>query len=170
MQEFSALFEGVDDPRRSNATRHSPHEMLTIALLSVLCGGEGCADMERFGRAKKGFLRRFLMLKHGIPSHDAFSDPFNALDPGGLQNVLLRLPEDWAAVLGVDVIAIDGKSLRRSFADAAARSPVRPVLGQVKADGKSNEIAVMPKLLEMLALKADRDSLHDNSAAVSGRP
>ncbi len=74
MQEFSGLFEGVDDPRRSNATRHWLHEMLMIALLSALCGGEGCADMERFGRAKEPFLLRFLMLKHGIPSHDAFSD------------------------------------------------------------------------------------------------
>ena len=148
MQEFSGLFEGVDDPRRSNATRHSLHEMLMIALLSVLCGGEGCADMERFGRAKEPFLRRFLVLKHGIPSHDAFSDLFNALDPGGLQKVLLRLLEDWASVLADDVIAIDGKSLRRSFADVTVRSPVhlvqafaaeaRLVLGQVKVDGKSN--------------------------------
>ena len=55
MQEFSWLFEGVEDPRSSNATRHSLHEMLMIALLSTLCGGEGCADMERFGRAKEPF-------------------------------------------------------------------------------------------------------------------
>ena len=78
---------------------------------------------------------------------------FGVVRGGGLQKVLLRLLEDWAAVLDDDVIAIDGKSLRRSFADAAARSPVRLVLGQVKGDGKSNEIAVMPKPLEMLALK-----------------
>ena len=173
MQEFSALFEGVEDPRCSNATRHSLHEMLMIALLSTLCGGEGCADMERFGRAKELFLRRFMVLEHGIPSHDAFSDLFNALDPGGLQRVLLRLLEDWAAVLDGDVIAIDGKSLRRSFADAAARSPVhlvqafaaraRLVLGQVKVADKSNEIAAMPKLLEMLALKGrivTADAMH----------
>ncbi len=177
MQEFSSLFEGVEDPRSSNATRHSLHEMLLIALLSVLCGGEGCADMERFGRAKEPFLRRFMALKHGIPSHDAFSDLFNALDPGGLQKVLLRLLEDWAALLEDDVIAIDGKSLRRSFATAAARSPVhlvqafaaraRLVLGQVKVDGKSNEIAAMPKLLEMLALKGrivTADAMHTQRA------
>ncbi len=91
MEEFSSVFEGVADPRRSNATRHSLHEMLMIALLSTLCGGEGCADMERFGRAKEGFLRRFMSLKHGIPSHDAFSDLFNAFDSGSLQKVLLRL-------------------------------------------------------------------------------
>ena len=178
MQEFSALFEGVEDPRCSNATRHSLHEMLMIALLSTLCGGEGCADMERFGRAKEPFLRRFMVLAHGIPSHDAFSDLFNALDPGGLQRVLLRLLEDWSALLEDDVIAIDGKSLRRSFADAAARSPVhlvqafaaraRLVLGQVKVADKSNEIAAMPKLLEMLALKGrivTADAMHTQRAA-----
>ena len=79
------------------------------------------------GGPRRGFCARFMGLKHGIPSHDAFSDLFNALDPGGLQGVLLRLLEDWAAVLDGDVIAIDGKSLRRSFADAAARSPVHLV-------------------------------------------
>ncbi|MDE0346763.1 MAG: transposase family protein, partial [Boseongicola sp.] len=78
MQEILSLFQGVVDPRRSNATRHSLHEMLVIALLPVLCGGESRADMERFGRSKEVFLRRFMVLKHGIPSHDAFSDLFNA--------------------------------------------------------------------------------------------
>ena len=89
----------------------------------------------------------------------------------------MRLLEDWSALLEADVIAIDGKSLRRSFADAAARSPVhlvqalaaraRLVLGQVKVDGKSNEIATMPKLLEMLALKGrivTADALHTHRA------
>ena len=55
MEEFSSVLAGVSDPRRSNATRHSLYEMLMIALLSTLSGGEGCADMERFGRAKEGF-------------------------------------------------------------------------------------------------------------------
>ena len=170
MQEFLYLFEGVEDPRSSNATRHSLHEMLMIALVLTLCGGEGCADMERFGRAKEPFLRRFMALKHGIPSHDAFSDQFNALDPDGLQKVLPRLLED-------NVIAIDGKSLRRSFATAATRSPVhlvqafaaraRLVLGQVKVADKSNEIMAMPRLLKMLALKGrivTADAMHTQRA------
>ena len=83
MEEFSGLFEGVEDLRRSNATRHDLHEMLMIALLSMLCGGEGCTDMERFGRAKESFLRDFMTLQHGVPSHDAFSNLFNALEPKG---------------------------------------------------------------------------------------
>ena len=144
MEEFVHIFEGVADPRRSNATLHDPDGMLMIGLLSAPCGGEGCADMERFGRAKEGFPRGFMRLAHGIPSHDAFSNPFNAQDPGGLQRAMLRLAEGWAAGLGGGVVAIDGKALRRSFAAAASRSPLhpvqafageaRPVLGQVRVE------------------------------------
>jgi len=114
MKEFSQFFEGVSDPRRSNASRHVLHEMLMIALLCMLCGGEGCHDMSLFGRSKQRFLRRFMALKHGIASHAAFSDLFNALDPWRFQPVMLRLLGDFAHNLG-GVIAIDGKALRRSF-------------------------------------------------------
>ena len=82
MEEFSHIFEGVEEPRRSNATRHDLHEMLMIGLLATVCGGEGCSDMALFGREKEAFLRGFMNLEHGIPSHDAFSDLFNGLDPG----------------------------------------------------------------------------------------
>ena len=173
MEEFVHIFEGVADPRRSNATLHDLDEMLMIGLLSALCGGEGCADMERFGRAKEGFLRGFMRLAHGVPSHDAFTNLFNALDPGGLQRAMLRLAEGWAAGLGSEVVAIDGKALRRSFAAAASRSPLhlvqafaseaRLVLGQVRVEDKSNEIAAVPTLLEMLALKGrvvTADAMH----------
>ena len=180
MEEFSRLFEGVEDPRRSNATRHDLHEMLMIALLSVLCGGEGCTDMERFGRAKESFLRGFMTLKHGVPSHDAFSNLFNALEPKGLQRVLLRFVRDWAERLEGDIVAIDGKALRRSFADAAARSPLhlvqafatgtRLMLGQVRVKAKSNEITALPALLDMLALKGrivTADAMHTQRATAT---
>ena len=173
MEEFGHLFEGVADPRRSNAPLHDLDEMLMIGLLSALCGGESCADMERFGRAKEGFLRGFMRLAHGIPSHDAFTDLFNALDPGGLQRAMLRLAEGWAAGFAGEGVAIDGKALRRSFADAASRSPLhlvqafaseaRLVLGQVRVEDKSNEIAAVPALLEMLALRGrvvTADAMH----------
>ena len=149
-----------------------------IALLSdaVRRGGMRGHGAVRTG---EGAVAASWCWPHGIPSHDAFSDLFNALDPGAmLQRVLLRLLEDWSALLEDDVIAIDGKSLRRSFADAAARSPVhlvqafaaraRLVLGQVKVADKSNEIAAMPKLLEMLALKGrivTADAMHTQRAA-----
>ncbi len=161
MEKFSPIFEGVNDPRKSNATRHELQEMLMIGLLCVLCGGEGCCDMALFGRSKERFLRRFMTLAHGIPSHDAFSDLFNALDPANFQQAMLRLAEGFARELG-GVIAIDGKCLRRSFDRASGTSPLhlvqafatqaRLVLGQIAVDEKSNEISAMPALLELLDL------------------
>ena len=160
MQTCIDLFEGIEDPRTSNATRHDLHDMLMIGLLAIICGGEGCTDMAIFGREKEDFLRRFLKLEHGIPSHDAFSDLFRILDPAGLQHVLLRLVRGWGERFGEDVIAIDGKALRRSFADTSRRSPLhlvqafaseaKLVLGQVRVSDKSNEITALPALLDLL--------------------
>jgi predicted transposase YbfD/YdcC len=180
MEEFSHLFEGVSDPRRSNATRHDLHEMLMIALLSVLCGGEGCHDMSLFGRSKERFLRRFMALEHGIPSHDAFSDLFNALDPKSFQQVMQRLLGDFARNLAGDcdpVIAIDGKALRRSFDRASGKSPLhlvqafaaeaRLVLGQIAVDEKSTEITALPELLALLDVKGriiTADAMHTQRA------
>ena len=177
MQDFARIFDGVEDPRTSNATRHDLHEMLMIALLCVICGGQTCTDMELFGRSKEQFLRRFMTLEHGIPSHDAFSALFRILDPDCLGRALLRLAADWAERLGPDVIAIDGKTLRRSFEDAAKRTPLHVVnafatgarltLGQVKVDGKSNEITAMPALLELLDIEGSTvtvDAMHTQRA------
>lgn len=75
MDEFIACFSSVSDPRQENV-RHNLYEVLMIALCTMLCGGEDCSDMEVFGRAKRPFLRQFLGLKHGIPSHDTFSKVF----------------------------------------------------------------------------------------------
>ena len=119
MEEFAHTFEGVVDLCRSNATLHDLDEMPVIGLLPALSGGEGCADMERFGRAEEGFPRGLMRLAHGIPSRDAFANPFNAPDPGGLQQAMLRLAEGRAARLGGGVAAVDGKAF-------ACRSPTRP--------------------------------------------
>jgi len=74
-----------------------------------MCGGKTCTDMAIFGCAKERLLRSFMKLGHGIPSHDAFSDLFNQLDPDGMERAMLRAARDWAASLG-DVVAVDGKS------------------------------------------------------------
>ena len=160
MDRFAACFAELDDPREANA-RHDLHEILVIALCAVLCGGEDCSDMAVFGRAKAPFLRQFLRLRHGIPSHDTFSRVFRLLDPAQFHACFLRFMQDFAAAQGV--IAIDGKTLRRSFDKAAKRSPLhlvsawaagcRLVLGQVATDSKSNEITAVPKLLAMLSLR-----------------
>jgi predicted transposase YbfD/YdcC len=161
MENFSACFASVDDPRRANA-RHDLHEILLIALCAMLCGGEDCTDMALFGQAKEDFLRRFLSLRHGIPSHDTFSRLFRDLDPTSFHAAFGKFMAQFSSGLG-EVIAIDGKTMRRSFDRASAKSPLhlvsawaseqRLVLGQIAVDGKSNEITAIPKLLEMLTLK-----------------
>lgn len=153
-----------------------------IALLCVLCGGEGCHDMSLFGRSKERFLRRFMVLKHGIPSHDAFSDLFNALDPKDFQRVMLRLLGDFARNLE-GVIAIDGKALRRSFNKAPGKSPLhlvqafaaeaRLVPGQVAVDQKSNGITAIPELLALLDVRGriiTADAIHTQRAHPAGTP
>ena len=161
MEEFAACFADVIDPRQDNA-RHNLHEILMIALCSMLCGGVDCSDMPLFGQAKEPYLRQFLTLKHGIPSHDTFSRVFRLLDPVAFAACFTRFMQRFADSLH-GVVAIDGKTLRRSFDRAAGQSPLhmlhawsvgqRLLLGQLAVDEKSNEITAVPKLLELLSLK-----------------
>jgi predicted transposase YbfD/YdcC len=161
MEEFIACFSEVSDPRQDNV-RHDLHEVLIIALCTMLCGGEDCSDMAEFGRAKEPFLRGFLRLRHGIPSHDTFSRVFRRLDPKPFQSCFMQFMRRFAEGLE-GVIAVDGKSLRGSFDRATGKSPLhmvhawavgqRLLLGQVATDEKSNEITAVPKLLAMLSLK-----------------
>jgi hypothetical protein len=126
-----------------------------IALCTMLCGGEDCSDMALFGEAKEPFLRQFLTLKHGIPSHDTFSRVFRLLDPKAFAACFTRFMQGFAEGLQ-KVVAIDGKTLRRSFDRAAGQSPLhmvhawtvgqRLLLGQLAVDEKSNEITAVPSL------------------------
>ena len=153
--------EPLEDPRHGNAERHSLHDILVIALCTILCGGETCTDMALFGRSKREFLESFLPLRNGIPSHDTFSRVFRLLDPEAFRRWFLGFMGQFAQ--GCEgVLAIDGKTLRRSYDRAEGQSPLhlvsawaaeqRLALGQLAVDGKSNEITAVPKLLEMLAL------------------
>lgn len=162
MDRFRDCFSGVEDPRSGNARRHDLAEILVIALCTVLCGGESCVDMADFAEEKEGFLREFLVLENGLPSHDTFSRVFRALDPAQFRRCFQDFMGRFAETCG-GVIAIDGKVLRRSFDTASAKSALhmvsawgceqRLVLGQIATDAKSNEITAVPKLLEMLSLK-----------------
>jgi hypothetical protein len=153
MERFAACFADLEDQRESNA-RHLLLDILVIGFCTILCDGEDCSDMALFGRAKEGFLRQFLRLPHGIPSHDTCSRVFRLLDPAQFQACFLRFMADFAVAAG-GVMAIDGKTLRRSFDRAAERSPLhlvtawaadcRLVLGQMATDVKSNEITAVPK-------------------------
>src|ERR1700691_4177460 len=162
MDGFATCFEGLKDPRSGNAGRHDLLEMLVIALCTLLPGGEDCTDMAEFARAKLGFLRGFLKLAHGGPSHDTFSRLFRLLDPEQFRECFQRFMAGFAEACQ-GVVAIDGKVLRRSFDKASGKSALhmvsawgceqRLVLAQLCTDAKSNEITVVPKLLEMLSLK-----------------
>jgi len=129
--------------------------------MQVLSGGEDCTDMAEFGRAKLDFLRGFLKLEHGAPSHDTFSRLFRLLDPEQFRTCFQRFMAHFAQTCQ-GVVAIDGKVLRRSFDKASGKAALhmvsawgceqRLVLGQVATDAKSNEITAVPRLLEMLKL------------------
>jgi len=162
LEGFRSVFADLEDPRTGNAQRHDLHEILLIALCTILCGGEDCSDMAVFGRAKEPFLRQFLRLEHGIPSHDTFSRVFRLLDPAQFHACFLAFMRQFAEGCQ-GVVAIDGKTLRRSFDRAAGLSPLhlvsawaveqRLVLGQVAVADQSNEITAVPQLLRMLRLE-----------------
>ena len=162
MKEFVACFETLEDPRTGNADRHNLLETIMIALCAVLCGCQTAVDMAEFGVAKEEFLRRFLKLENGTPSHDTFSRIFRLLDPEQFQACFIAFMTKFAGICQ-GVIAIDGKTLRHSFDTASGKSPLhmvsawgheqRLVLAQVAVDEKSNEIKAVPKLLELLSLK-----------------
>lgn len=162
MDGFKTCFEGLADPRTGNAGRHKLIDILMIALCTVLCGGQTAVDMAEFAEAKLEFLRDFLELEHGPPSHDTFSRVLRLLDPTQFGACFRRFMAEFAAA-SEGVIAIDGKVSRRSFDRASGKSALhmvsawgcdqRLVLAQVATDEKSNEITAVPKLLEMLSLK-----------------
>jgi predicted transposase YbfD/YdcC len=162
LDEFASCWEGLEDPRRGNAALHDFHELLMIALCAVLCGGQGAVDMAVFAKAKEPFLRGFLRLNNGVPSHDTFSRLFRQIDPAQFRAAFARFMAGFSeSVAGV--VAIDGKVLRRSFDHASGKSPLhmvsawgceqRMVLAQIATDAKSNEITAVPHLLEMLSLQ-----------------
>ena len=162
MEEFIEFWEGLADPRHGNAGLHDFYEILAIAMCAVLCGAQGSVDMGLFAKSKEPFLRGFLRLENGVPSHDTFSRLFRMLDPEQFRAAFQRFMSGFSSPCE-GVVAIDGKVLRRSFDKASGKSPLhmvsawgceqRLVLAQIATDAKSNEITAIPKLLEMLKLK-----------------
>ena len=136
--------------------------MLVIALCSVLAGGEDCTDMAEFATAKRGFLRDFLKLKHGPPSHATFSRLFRRLDPEQFRACFQRFMARFAEACQ-GVIAIDGKVPRRSFDKASGKSPPHMVSAraceqqlvprQIATAAKSNEVTAVSKLLKLISLE-----------------
>src|ERR1700674_4266640 len=159
---FLSYFRDMPDPRQRGKVTYPLDEVLLLCLLAVLGGAETFVDIARFGEKKIDLLRRFRPFRDGTPSHDHLGDIFATLDAQAFQRCFVS----WVAALtGVpaDVIAIDGKTLRRSYQKKGAKAPIhmvpafaarqRLVLGQVKVAEKSNEIVAIPKLLDMLAIE-----------------
>lgn len=154
-------FEGLPDPRLDRTRRHKLLDILVVGLCSVITGGEGFGDMERFGQLRLDWLKAFLELPNGIPSHDTFNRVFSAIDPYAFLDCFAQWVQGICPNLGEEVVAIDGKALRRAFNEgesipyvvSAWASESGLVLGQIKVDEKSNEITAVPELLRVLKLK-----------------
>jgi predicted transposase YbfD/YdcC len=159
---FLDHFADLPDPRQAGKVIYPLAEVLLLCLLAVLAGAETFVDIARFGEKKIKLLRRFRSFHKGTPSHDHLGDIFAALDAEQFQRCFV----DWVAALTgapKEVVAIDGKTLRRSGEKKGAKAPIhmvsafaarqRLVLGQIKVADKANEIVAIPKLLDLLAIE-----------------
>ena len=159
---FASHFAHVKDPRIDRGQRHVFIDVMAIAILAVICGADNWVSVVEFGAAKKEWLRTFLALPNGIPSHDTFGRIFSLLDPEQFAQGFMNWISTLRTILPFEVIAVDGKTVRGSFDKEADTNAIHMVsawacrngllLGQRKVDAKSNEITAIPKLLELLDL------------------
>lgn len=155
-------FSVIADPRIERRKEHKLIDILTIAMCAVLCGADEFTQMEEFGEAKEDWFRTFLQLPNGIPSHDTFGRVFSLIDNRMFCECFTSWVGAVTAELGVKLIAIDGKTSRRSHDKSRNKEAIHMVsafatelgltLGQVKTDEKSNEITAIPALLSRLTL------------------
>lgn len=174
MSWYAKVFAALPDPRTGNAKRHDLLEVLTIALTASICGAESCSDFADFAVDREALFRDFLRLENGIPSHDTFSRIFRLLDPAAFAGCFGRFLDELGAA-GAGVLAIDGKTLRRSFDDAARANPLavvtafasatRVVVGQQSfrvAEGDSEIVAARALLgcLDLTGWLVTADAIH----------
>ncbi len=153
-------FGELSDPRTGNAKAHIFLEILIIAICAVICGADGWSDMELFGKNKKDWLKTFLELPKGIPSHDTFGRVFAKIKPDEFQKRFIAWVQAIEKLTAGQVIAMDGKKLRRSHDQEAGKEAIymvsawatqnQLVLGQTRVAEKSNEITAIPELLHLL--------------------
>jgi predicted transposase YbfD/YdcC len=163
LHPMCSYFAAVDDPRRQHSTTlHSLEAILLITILGTICGAHNWVEIEQWGQAQESWLSEFLELPHGIPSHDTFGRVFALLDPESLHQAFVA----WMSALAQlcqEIIALDGKTIRRSLDRADGKGPIHVVsawasrnelvLAQFKVDAKSNEITALPALLALLNLE-----------------
>ena len=160
MQHFS----GLEDPRRPQGRRHNLLDIIAMTICAVVAGAEGWDDVELFAQCKEDWLRTFLELPNGIPCSDTFARVFARLDPDRFRECFTQWVSSIHQLTQGQAVAIDGKTVRRSHDRRAGQEAIHMVsawasenclvLGQTRTEAKSNEITAIPRLLEMLELKA----------------
>ncbi len=153
-------FAKLTDPRTGHAKRHKLIDVIVIAICAVICGADSWVDVEMFGKAKKDWFGRLLELPNGIPSHDTFGRIFARLDPVQFEECFEQWVQSVNDVTRGQVVAVDGKTVRRSYDRVAGKPAIhmvsawassnRMILGQTKVDERSNEITAIPELLNTL--------------------
>ena len=158
---FLDYFEVIEDPRLQRNQLYTIAEILLVTLLAVICGAEGWQDVETYGKSKIGYLRCYLPYENGVPSDDTVRRFFRAINPEYFKEIFSKWIQCIANIAHAKVIAIDGKSSRRSFDKdgdmlhivSAFATEARVVLAQEKVANKSNEITAIPLLLDLLDVK-----------------
>lgn len=163
VEGLAACFAGLSDPRETSRCDHQLVDILAIAVCAVVACAESWEDIELYGRSKRPWLETFLALPNGIPSHDTFRRVFMLIDPDAFEACFARWAQSLAGKAEREVVAIDGKTVRRSGSRRHDRGPLHLVsawaserglaLGQREVDGKSNEITAIPQLLDALRLE-----------------
>jgi predicted transposase YbfD/YdcC len=158
---IAKYFRKLKDPRRAHRRLHLLQDIIVIALCAVIAGAQDWQEIETFGKKRRDWLKRFLKLPHGIPSHDTFERVFDRIAPEAFQACFRAWVQAVQQALDIEHVAIDGKTLRSS--GSARLGPLHLVsawataqrlsLGQVAVDAKSNEITAIPALLELLDVR-----------------
>ena len=156
-------FATLEDPRIGPAKLHNLHDILVLSICAAICGADGFVATEEFGHAKEQWLRRFLELPNGIPSHDTFGRVFALLDTQEFERCFAQWMQSVFEATDGELVALDGKRLRRSYDRASNKAALhmvgawatenRLLLGGLSTETKSNEISTIPKLLALLDLK-----------------
>jgi predicted transposase YbfD/YdcC len=160
LEKIEEHFHKVQDPRIERSKEHKLIDIIAIAICAVICGAEGWVDIENFGKSKLAWLKTFLELSNGIPSHDTFGRVFSLIAPEEFQESFHSWVQSIHELTNGQVVAIDGKQLRGSkdshlgkraiYMVSAWAEANELVLGQRKVDAKSNEITAIPELLKSL--------------------
>jgi predicted transposase YbfD/YdcC len=155
-------FNDIKDIRIERGKKHKLIDIITIAICAVVCGADGWIDIEMYGVARKKWLEKFLELQNGIPSHDTFARVFSQINPEEFNKCFLSWVKGIRNTAVGEIIAFDGKQSRNSGDKKNGKGTIntvsawaasnRLVLGQIKVEGKSNEITALPKLIDVLDL------------------